>query len=87
MSTEQNKVLARQFMEEIMNEGHIGKIDDLAAEHFVDHQAAPGVLPGRDGVKGFVMAFRKAFPDLHYTVHDVIAEVTGSSSGRPGAAP
>lgn len=74
MSTEQNKTQAHRFMEEVMNKGNMAAVDELTAEHFVDHQAPPGVPPNREGVKGFVMTFRKAFPDLHYTVHDVIAE-------------
>jgi steroid delta-isomerase-like uncharacterized protein len=74
MSTEQNKIQARRFMDEVINGGNVGKIDELTAEGFVDHQAPPGVPPTREGVKGFVTAFRKAFPDLHYTIHDVIAE-------------
>jgi predicted ester cyclase len=74
MSTEQNKVQARRFLDEIMHKGDVAKIDELTADHFVDHQAPPGVPPTREGVKGFVKAFRTAFPDLHYTAHDVIAE-------------
>ena len=74
MSTEQNKAQAHKFMEEVMNKGNVAMIDELTAPNFVDHQAPPGVPPNREGVKGFVMAFRTAFPDLHYTVHDVVAE-------------
>ena len=74
MSTEENKTVARRFWEEIINGGDVGKVDELAAEDFVDHQAPPGVPPTREGVKGFVTAFRTAFPDLHYTTDDVIAE-------------
>jgi steroid delta-isomerase-like uncharacterized protein len=74
MSTEQNKVQARRFTEEVVNGGQMGKVDEFMAEHFVDHQAPPGMPPNREGLKGFFQAFRTAFPDLHYTVHDVIAE-------------
>ena len=74
MSTEQNKAQAHRFMEEVMNKGNVAMVDELTAANFVDHQTPPGVPPNREGVKGFVKAFRTAFPDLHYTVHDVIAE-------------
>jgi steroid delta-isomerase-like uncharacterized protein len=74
MSTEENKTLARRFLEDVINGGQVGKIDEYMAENFVDHQAPPGVPPNREGVKGFVTAFRTAFPDLHYTLEDVIAE-------------
>jgi steroid delta-isomerase-like uncharacterized protein len=74
MSTEQNKVQARRFTDEVINTGQMDKVDEFMAENFVDHQAPPGVPPNREGVKIFFNAFRSAFPDLHYTVHDVIAE-------------
>lgn len=74
MSAQDNKALARRFLEEVMNKGNVSVLDQLGAPNFVDHDAPPGVPPGAEGIKGFVTAFRAAFPDLHYHVDDEIAE-------------
>ncbi|MDP9226442.1 MAG: ester cyclase, partial [Actinomycetota bacterium] len=57
---------------EILNEGKYDLIDEIYAPDFVTHTPAPGLPPTRDGFKQFAMAYRSAFPDLHYTVEDWI---------------
>ena len=74
MGTQENKAIATRFLEEIMNRGNVSLIDEFSGPNFVDHSAPPGVPPTNEGFKGFVAAFRAAFPDLHYTVEDSIAE-------------
>jgi steroid delta-isomerase-like uncharacterized protein len=43
-------------------------------EDFVDHQALPGLPPGREGFKQLNVMFRSAFPDIVVNVEDVVAE-------------
>jgi steroid delta-isomerase-like uncharacterized protein len=74
MGTEQNKAASRRFLEEVMNKGNVEVIAELSAPNFVDHSLPPGVPSGVDGFKGFVRAYRAAFPDLHYTIDDEIAD-------------
>ncbi len=75
MSTEQNKALMRQLMEEIFNRGNVGLADELLAPDFLEREELPpGVPPGRDGVKALATMFRSAFPDFKVTVNDMIAE-------------
>jgi steroid delta-isomerase-like uncharacterized protein len=74
MGTEENKANARRFVEEALNRGNTSVADELAAPSFVDHSLPPGVPPTVEGIKRFVMQFRAAFPDLHYTIEDQIAE-------------
>ena len=74
MGTDENKAAARRFVEEVMNKGNVGVIDELTAPGFVDHSLPPGVPAGTEGFKGFVRTFRTAFPDLHYTIDDEIAD-------------
>jgi predicted ester cyclase len=57
---------------EILNQGRYELIDEIYAPDFVEHYEQPGVPPTREGFKQFVMAYRAAFPDLHYTVEDAI---------------
>ena len=74
MGSAENKQSSRRFLEEIINRGNVGLADELVAPQFVDHQTPPGVAPNRDGLKAWLTSFRAAFPDLHYTVNDEIAE-------------
>ncbi|MGD0018544.1 MAG: ester cyclase [Candidatus Limnocylindrales bacterium] len=85
MAVQENKALAAQLMDEVMNKGNVALIDRLATQNFIDHASMPGMPAGRDGVKAFVTGFRAAFPDLHYTTDDVVAEgdkVVQRSTGR-----
>lgn len=74
MGTRENKASARRFLEEVVNRGNVSVIDELASPDFVDHTAPPGVPAGNEGFKVFITMFRTAFPDLHYTIDDEIAE-------------
>lgn len=74
MGTQENKASARRFLEEVVNRGNVSVIDELASPDFVDHTAPPGVPAGDEGFKVFITMFRTAFPDLHYTIDDEIAE-------------
>lgn len=73
-ATEANKAQARRMVDEVVNDGNIDLIDELLGPDFVDHSTPPGVPPTREGAKALMAALRQAFPDLHATVDDVIAE-------------
>ena len=74
MGTQENTATATRFLEEVMNRGNLAVIDELSGAKFVDHSAPPGVSPTTEGFKTFVAMFRTAFPDLHYTLEESIAE-------------
>jgi len=74
MGTQENKASASRFLEEVINRGNVSVVDELSGANFVDHQAPPGVPPTNEGIKTFITMFRAAFPDLHYTLEDSIAE-------------
>jgi steroid delta-isomerase-like uncharacterized protein len=75
MSSEQNKSLMRRYFEEAWNQGNIAVLDELVAPHFTNHSPAiPGLPPGADGLKPIFTAFRTAFPDLHFTIDDMISD-------------
>jgi len=72
MSTEQNKAITRRFFE-VFN---LTVVDELFTPDYVHHN--PSVTPelqrGREAYKQVVNLFITAFPDLHTTVDDAIAE-------------
>jgi steroid delta-isomerase-like uncharacterized protein len=74
MSTEQNKALARRFIEETISQGNMSVANEVVALDYVGHPTPPGVPPGREGLKQVVTMYRSAFPDMKTTIHDIIAE-------------
>jgi steroid delta-isomerase-like uncharacterized protein len=73
MSIEANKAIARRLVEEVQNQQNISAMDELYATNYVYH-AAHGVPPTLEGNKQFFRILFAAFPDLHLTIHDQIAE-------------
>ena len=73
MSTEENKAMLRHLFEEVWNQGNLAAVDELFAADYVLHDPTH-LVRGPEGFKAYVSAFRAAFPDLHATVEDQIAE-------------
>jgi steroid delta-isomerase-like uncharacterized protein len=73
---EKNKAVVQRYVDEIQNAHSLDAIDSIFAEDFVDHMASMGglFLGGMDGLKRGYATFLDAFPDLHVTVEDMIAE-------------
>lgn len=72
--SEQNKAALRAIPEKLINPKNLAAADQYFAADFVDHAAPPGSPAGIAGFKAFFGALTTAFPDLHYTVEDQIAE-------------
>jgi predicted ester cyclase len=71
MTTETQKVIERIPLE-ILNNNRFELIDELYSTDYVEHTPTPGVAPTREGFKQTAIALKKAFPDLRYTIEDVI---------------
>jgi steroid delta-isomerase-like uncharacterized protein len=74
MTTEENKAHARRFVDEVINGGNFALIDELTSPNLVDHSPLPGVPATNEGTMAYFAMLREAFPDLHTTVDDQIAE-------------
>ncbi len=68
---EENKAIARRFLTELQNEKNLAVIDELVADNFVGHTAD---VAGPAELKSVVSDNLSAFPDLHVTIEDQIAE-------------
>jgi len=72
MTSKHNKAIIRRFIEGLRQD--LSAIDELCAVNFTCH--LPG-FPGpsdKETFKGFAALLYNAFPDLHHTVEDQIAE-------------
>jgi steroid delta-isomerase-like uncharacterized protein len=65
MSSEANKALARRIVEEMWNTQNLKVVDEVYSPEFGG---------GHEATKQFVTAHLTAFPDLHITIQDQIAE-------------
>ncbi len=77
MSQERNAEVMRRYLEEVVGEGKLELIPELAAEDMEDHSSD---IPGRAGLEAHVTGFRRCIPDVEVTVQRVIAssdEVVG----------
>ena len=75
MSAEENKALARRWVEGLFNERNLEVADEVLTPNFVFHVPFdPEGLRGAEGVKQFISAYRSAFPDGHTTIEEQIAE-------------
>lgn len=74
MSTEQNKALDRKWAELIAAKDLAGAMA-LVSPDFVDHNlAAAGMPTGIEGLRTFFAMQIAAFPDMHVTILEQIAE-------------
>ena len=71
---EQNKAIFRAIPEKVVNTGNLDAADHYFAQDFVDHTTPAGLPNGLAGFKAYITRLRSAFPDLHFTVEDVVAE-------------
>ena len=74
MSTEVNKANLRRFYDEVFNKKNRAAIEEFIDPNQVDHAAPPGTPSGLAGAKQTISMYLTAFPDLHFTVEDIIAE-------------
>jgi predicted ester cyclase len=72
MSTEENKANSRRLTERL-NQGDLTVIDELCAPNHVSHNAQNTTHGPEEYKQSFSVLFT-AFPDLHFTIEDMIAE-------------
>ena len=73
--SEGNKNAVRRLFEEVWNKGHVQVTDELIAPTYTHHDSStPDVGRGPEAEKKRVTLYRNAFPDIRFTVEDMIAE-------------
>jgi steroid delta-isomerase-like uncharacterized protein len=72
MSTEENKASYRRFMEEMVNNKQLNRVEECIAADMVEH--TPGLSSGATGLRQDFEGFFSAFPDMQVTIDDLVAE-------------
>ena len=70
----ENKAQFRRAYEELLNGGNLEVAEDLVAPEFLNHEAPPGRDRGPESMRGLATMLRTAFPDLHFTIEELVAE-------------
>ena len=69
MSTRATKALVRRYYDEVLNQRNLAVLDELLAPTFVSYLPTGAALPEQA-----IRMSHAAFPDLHVTIEDQIAE-------------
>ena len=72
---DQNKEIARRFYEECWNQGKLERLEQFISKDCRYHDPVfPSLAPGVDSLKRHITMCRSAFPDLRFSLDDMIAE-------------
>jgi steroid delta-isomerase-like uncharacterized protein len=86
-----NGAIIRRFFDDVWSKGLLGAADELVAANCVDHGAASiaGDIKGVEAIKAQVREYRTAFPDLYFTIQQllvsgdtVVARWTGTGTQK-----
>lgn len=73
MASEETKALARRCLE-IINEKNFAAVDQIYASTYVRHDPDSPQVQSREDYKKYLMGLCTVFPDLSFTVEDLITE-------------
>ena len=60
--------------EELLNGGDLSVAEELVAPEFINHEAPAGRDRGPESMRGVATMLRTAFPDLQFTIEELVAE-------------
>jgi len=67
------EAVARRLIEEGFNAGDLAVADELTSPDLIEHQDyGPGHAPGAEGVRAVMASLRRAFPDFHLEIEDLV---------------
>jgi steroid delta-isomerase-like uncharacterized protein len=68
-----SKAVIRRYYDEVLNEGHLDVLEQLAITAYIEHDPLPGQMTGLEGLRQRAQMLREAFRP-HFTIEDMIAE-------------
>jgi steroid delta-isomerase-like uncharacterized protein len=66
--------VASRVWDEVWHKGDFSALDELFDPKFIRHDLDPALGQGRKQNEEFVRRMRSAFPDLHFSIDDIIAK-------------
>lgn len=67
--------LVTEAIDIVWNRGELDRIPEFYSEDFVSHQPETGPRwdPGHEGLRRLITGLKKAYPDYHESIEDVVA--------------
>ena len=75
--SEELKAVVRRFLEEIWHKGNLDAIEEFIAPNYIRHEShteSGGDIHGPEGARQTIAMIRAAFPDIHFTMEDVLVD-------------
>ena len=67
------RTVIRRYFDELFNAGKVELVDELLHPDYVNHSTGhPDQPRTREAVKSVILALRRAFPDLHYAIEELV---------------
>jgi steroid delta-isomerase-like uncharacterized protein len=73
MTTDENVAVVRRYYEQVLNQGNIGLLTEIASANYDEHDPLPGQTNGLAGLQQRVTMLRDALRPT-FTLEDIIAE-------------
>jgi predicted ester cyclase len=73
-SLEENKALIRMLFEQAINHQDLQVMEGMVSANYISHNDSLGPAVDMEQGKKFLVAAFAAFPDIHVTIDDIIAE-------------
>ena len=74
MGAEQNKAIVSRWVAGGWNNGDLSLVDEFYTADYTSHSPGAPDVQGQDAFKAFVTMYRTAFPDIHFTLEDLVAD-------------
>jgi len=72
--SEDNKAHIKEFIDRVLTAGEIDATGDYFHDDMVEEVPLPGQGPGLEGLKETLTRIRQAFPDMHWSIEEQMAE-------------
>ena len=74
MTSDQNKLVVRRYIEEVANTGNVDRTAEFISPEYVEVHRSTRYPIGLDGARKHVLGVRQTYPDLHLTIDRQVAE-------------
>jgi predicted ester cyclase len=74
MTSDENKLVVRRYLEEVVNTGNVDRIAEFISPEYVEVYRGVRSPVGLDGAREHVLGVRRTYPDLHVAIDRQIAE-------------
>ncbi len=74
MPTDENKLIVRRYIEEVINTGNTEYIDRYVSSEYIETFEGKRYPLGVAGARNHILGVRKTYPDLTLTIEQQIAE-------------